>query len=306
MHPAVSVILFTVTSGAGFGLMFLIGLGWPMPEGPLTAFLVSAFAAGMAIFGLLSSTFHLGHPERAWRAFSQWRTSWLSREGVLAVLALGIFSIYALWWMWTGERIVWLGILASLLSALTVYSTAMIYAQLKTVPNWHSSLTPLAYLGFSLASGFLAASSIGTAEDLGNFPVSLLGGLMVLLAWAIKIAWWRRAGSIGFSMTGSSVGTATGLGKLGTVRLLEKPHSGENYLTREMVHVIGRKHAARLRALALLFGAVIPALLCVLALAAGTDGIVLGLAFLSMIAGLFAERWLFFAEARHAVSLYYS
>ncbi|MGI9402162.1 MAG: dimethyl sulfoxide reductase anchor subunit family protein, partial [Rhizobiaceae bacterium] len=127
MHPAVSVIFFTVSSGAGFGLMFLIGLGIELPASGLPAFLVSLLAGGLAVAGLLSSTFHLGHPERAWRAFSQWRSSWLSREGVLAVATLLCFAVYALVWTFMGNRIPMLGIAVSILAAATVFATAMIY-----------------------------------------------------------------------------------------------------------------------------------------------------------------------------------
>ncbi len=87
MHPAPSVILFTTLSGLGFGLLILLGLGYPSVTG-WTAFVFFAIAYVLAVGGLLFSTFHLGHPERALKAFSQWRSSWLSREGWLAVATL--------------------------------------------------------------------------------------------------------------------------------------------------------------------------------------------------------------------------
>lgn len=305
MHPAVSVIFFTVSSGAGLGLIFLIGLGWPLFNGMMPAFLVSLLAGGLTAAGLISSTFHLGHPERAWRAFSQWRSSWLSREGILAVVTLVLFAIYALIWMFTGTRIAGLGFVISLFAALTVYATAMIYAQLKTVPSWHSALTPLCYLTFSLTSGLVLASVVGRSETLVSLPVSMVAAAAIVAAWVAKLAWWNRADKVGFSDTGSDTGTATGLGHLGKIKLLEKPHSGENYLTKEMVHQIGRKHARKLRLIALVFGLALPLLLCFLALSTGFTTLLLLIAFISMMAGLFAERWLFFAEAKHAVSLYY-
>ncbi len=300
MHPAVSVIFFTVTSGAGFGLIALIGLGWPMHEGPLAAFLACALAGGLAVAGLLASTFHLGHPERAWRAFSQWRSSWLSREGVLAVATLALFAAYGLYWMATGQRVMPLGVAVAVLALLTVISTGMIYASLKTVRQWHSVLTPLSYLGFALASAMPLAAAIGT--DRSARTIALAAGVLVV-AWLIKLAWWRRANASDF-MPGSDTGTATGLGGIGKARLLERPHTGENYLTKEMVHRIGRKHARALRLVAGGAGFVAAAAFLALALA-GLPVLFLSLAFASVIAGLLAERWLFFAEARHSVSLYY-
>ncbi|MEO1065809.1 MAG: DmsC/YnfH family molybdoenzyme membrane anchor subunit [Pseudomonadota bacterium] len=301
MHPAISVIFFTVTSGAGFGLIFLLGLGVPMPEGPTAAFLASALAIGLSVAGLVSSTFHLGHAERAWRAFSQWQSSWLSREGVLSVITLSLFGLYALIWLMTGERNGLLGFVSAAFAALTIYATAMIYAQLKTVPAWHTWLTPLCYLGFGVSSGFLLALSFGEMDR--NFAVMAL--LINAGFWFVKDRWWRRLDSVGFSETGSDVGTATGLGKIGKVKLLEKPHSGENYLTKEMVHQIGRKHAEKLRLIAKFAGGLVPALVLIAIILFGAPGYIAVVGFFSIMVGLFAERWLFFAEAKHAVSLYY-
>lgn len=304
MHPAVSVIFFTVTSGAGFGLIGIIGLGLPTREGMLQIFLAAALAGGLAIAGLLTSTFHLGHPERAIRAFSQWRSSWLSREGVAAVATLVLFGIYVLLWMF-GNRLAPLGWLVALLSIVTIFTTAMIYTQLKTIPHWRSWLTPVCYLAFAIASALVLAGVVAEPATLFGYPLALLAIAAIAGAWVIKMFWWLRADKVGFSQTGSDTGTATGLGHLGDVKLLERPHSGENYLTREMVHVIGRKHATRLRQIALLAGCIIPLLLCALSLFVTQPMIAMIVAATSMFIGLFAERWLFFAEAKHSVSLYY-
>jgi DMSO reductase anchor subunit len=305
MHPAVSVIFFTVTSGAGFGLMFLLGLGWPMANSPVLVFFTCALAGALAVAGLLSSTFHLGHPERAWRAVSQWRSSWLSREGVLAIVTLVAFAIYGAAWLFFDNRIALLGYVISALSVATVYATAMIYAQLKTVPAWQTALTPACYLAFSFCTGLLLAGMLSGNAVVFEIPASLIASFALLLAWFLKLSWWNRADRIGFSTTGSDAGTATGLGNLGDVKLFERPHTGENYLTREMVHQIGRKHANKLRRIAMLLGAVLPVVLAFIGSLGVVPSLFLALAAVSLIAGLFAERWLFFAEAKHAVSLYY-
>lgn len=300
MHPAVSVIFFTVASGAGFGLIFLLGLGFPVGGGAGRAFLVSLAGGGLAAAGLVSSTFHLGHPERAWRALSQWRSSWLSREGIAAIVTLTLFGIYALYWMVVGVRLQVLGFAVALGAALTVFTTSMIYAQLRTVPQWQTRLTPLVYLGFALGSGWLLAASFG------EHGISELWGIVLIaLAWAAKWMWWLRAGRARLADLGSSPETATGLGYIGKVRLLEKPHTGDNYLTREMVHRIGRKHARTLRRLALALGCGAPIAILAIAAVSGAPPLVNLLAAVFMLAGLLAERWLFFAEAEHAVSLYY-
>ncbi|EDQ35373.1 DMSO reductase anchor subunit [Hoeflea phototrophica DFL-43] len=300
MHPAVSVIFFTVASGAGFGLIFLLGLGFPVSGGAGRAFLISLAGGGLAVAGLLSSTFHLGHPERAWRALSQWRSSWLSREGICAIATLVLFGIYALYWMVIGVRLDVLGLVIAVGAAATVFTTSMIYAQLKTVPQWQSALTPLVYLAFALGSGWLLASAFGSFQSPEPWGILLVG-----LAWGAKWLWWTRAARTRLADTGSTPETATGLGFIGKVRLLEKPHSGDNYLTREMVHKIGRKHARSLRRVALVLGGVVPVAILALVALSGAPAILNILAALSMLAGLLAERWLFFAEAEHSVSLYY-
>lgn len=300
MHPAISVIFFTVASGAGFGLIFLLGLGFPVGGGAGRAFLVSLIGGGLAVAGLLASTFHLGHPERAWRALSQWRSSWLSREGIAAIVTLLLFAIYALVWMVTGARFMVLGLLVALGAATTVFTTAMIYAQLKTVPQWKTPLTPVVYLGFSLCSGWLLASALGNHASPELWGIALVG-----IAWTAKWAWWARAGRARLSDAGSTQETATGLGFIGKVRLLERPHSGENYLTKEMVHRIGRKHARTLRMLALALGGALPIVILAIVGLSDVPSLFNLAAALLMLIGLLAERWLFFAEAEHAVSLYY-
>jgi DMSO reductase anchor subunit len=302
MHPAISVIFFTVMSGAGFGLITVIGTGAPLPQGFAAAFFIPLLAGGMAVAGLISSTFHLGHPERALRAFSQWRSSWLSREGVLAVVTLCLFGLYTLTWLITGDRVLWLGLIVALCALLTVYTTAMIYAQLKTVPHWHTVLTPLCYLSFSLACGYVLATGLGSDARPGAVGIAVFA---IVIAWVMKLAWWNRAAVTSLSASGSTPESATGLGAIGKVRLLERPHTGENYLTREMVHVIGRKHASKLRRIAVVLGAVLPLAIALAVWVYAGSQLWLLVAFASLLAGLFVERWLFFAEAEHAVSLYY-
>ncbi|MEO1331640.1 MAG: DmsC/YnfH family molybdoenzyme membrane anchor subunit [Pseudomonadota bacterium] len=311
MHPAYSVIVFTVASGAGFGLLALLGLaplfglgtdrelsgalGW---SGFVLAFLL---AAG----GLAASTRHLGHPERAWRAFTQWRTSWLSREGVLAVAALGAGGLYASAALLFGVASPLLGLATAVLAVATVYATAMIYAQLKTVRRWNTPLTPACYLAFALAGGLvlLAALRALFAAMSGPDIVVTLSAAALTLAWALKLRWWTAGDE---APARSTPETATGLGALGRVRLLEAPHTSENYLLTEMGFQIARKHALKLRRIAFALGGFAPILLTLLAAAGFGAALMLTLAALSHLAGMLVERWLFFAEAEHAMMTYYA
>lgn len=288
MHPAPSVILFTVLSGAGFGMLAFLGLGIPEVTGGV-AFVMFAIGFALAVGGLLASTFHLGHPERAMKAFSQWRTSWLSREGVLAVAALVLMGIYAIGVIFLGTRLSLVGWIGAALSIATVYATSMIYAQLKTIPRWNHPLTSAYFLSLSIAGGALLS---GQAK---------LAGILLLVAGAVQFITWK-SGDTRFAERGHTIETATGLGNMGKVRLFEGPHSGTNYLLKEFVFVVGRKHAEKLRMIALTTMSILPALL-LLALPSGH--FVALLAVILHLGGTMASRWLFFAQAEHVVGLYY-
>src|SRR6266478_8295668 len=129
MHPALSIVFFTTASGAGFALLLLLGLGAPLgllPPSASFGFAALAVAVLLAAGGLASSALHLGRPERAWRAFSQWRSSWLSREGVFSLLTFMPTAIFGIGWICFGttEGLVGLcGILAAGLAAATIYCT---------------------------------------------------------------------------------------------------------------------------------------------------------------------------------------
>ena len=95
--------------------------------------------------------------------------------------------------------------------------------------------------------------------------------------------------------------SATRLGNLGTVRSFEPPHTGTNYLLREFVHVIGRKHAQKLRVIAMSLMIVAPVILLLIPF----NHFIALIAVVAHIAGVLTSRWLFFAEAEHVVGLYY-
>lgn len=311
MHPAKSVIFFTTASGAGYGLIALLGLLTAfglLPPDQGFGFTVFALAVALIVAGLLSSTFHLGHPERAWRALSQWRSSWLSREGVLAILTFAPIGLFGIWWVFLGMNgglAVIFGLGASVMALLTVYCTAMIYASLKAIPAWHNTWTIAGYLGLSVMTGALLLNAL---VGFWSWPVIETTTAIALIATAagllIKLLYWsatnRPEGS-------STAGSATGLGSIGQVNLLESPHSSDNYLMKEMGFRIARKHAAKLRLISIGLGFVLPAFLLAIALVLppGAAAILSVLALFPMAIGIVIERWLFFAEAKHVVMLYY-
>ena len=289
MHPAPSVILFSTLSGLGFGMLAWLGIGMPEVTGK-TAFFFYFVAYALSVGGLLASTFHLGNPQRALRAFTQWKTSWLSREAWASVIALTVMGLYAIGQIFFETRIAPLGWLGAIMSMLTVFTTSRIYAQLKTVPRWNHPTTSVLFLLYSIAGGALFFTGY-----------TGLATILLLITAAVQLLSWHFA-DLRFAARGSTIETATGLGFMGKVRQFEPPHTGTNYLLHEMVYVVGRKHAKTLRIIAVLAAFILPALL----LSFVTAGIILlVLAIILHMVGLFASRWLFFAEAEHVVGLYY-
>jgi DMSO reductase anchor subunit len=287
MHPAPSIILFTTLSGLGFGLLTFLGLGMPGSTG-FTAFVFFTIAYLLAVGGLLFSTFHLGHPERALKAFSQWRSSWLSREGICAVAALVVMAIYGIGRVFFAQHWGLIGGIGAILSLLTVFTTSMIYAQLKTVPRWHMPLTSPLFMALSITGGALLAGQV-------QFVIPLL-----ILSAIIQVAYWVM-GDSRLAESGSTMESATGLGLIGKVKAFEPPHTGTNYLMREFIHVVGRKHAMKLRAIALVLGFALPLIFLLLPF-----GHIFALfAVFCHVAGILTSRWLFFAQAEHVVGLYY-
>lgn len=287
MHPAPSVIFFSTFSGLGFGLLVWLGFGFPGVTG-WTAFAFFAIAYILAVGGLISSTFHLGHPERALKAFTQWKTSWLSREGWCAVAALILMALYGAGLVFFDQRWTLLGILGAFFSLATVFTTSMIYGQLKTVPRWNQPLTPANFLSLSLAGGALLAGQTTWAL------------ILLVIAGVIQAAAWMM-GDGRFAASGTDMASATQLGNIGTVRAFEPPHTGTNYLLREFVHVIGRKHSQKLRMISLGLMAVLPVVLLLLPF----NHFIALIAVIAHVAGVLTARWLFFAEAEHVVGLYY-
>lgn len=310
MHPALSVILFTTASGAGYGLLFLCGVLAPLgllPRDPWFGVVALGLALLLITAGLLSSTVHLGHPERAWRAVTQWRTSWLSREGIAALLTYlpaGIFGIGWVFFADTGGLFALCGLLAAAMSVVTVYCTGMIYASLKPVHQWCNAHVVPVYMALALMSGALWLNALLQLWAWPSVVVAAAAAFAIPLAVWLKERYWRF---IDGGAAASTPESAVGLLGRGKVRALDPPHTGANYLLREMGFAIARKHALKLRRTTLGLGFVAPLVLTLLAaLLPGAIGTVAALlAVASATAGVLVERWLFFAEAKHSISLYY-
>jgi DMSO reductase anchor subunit len=308
MNPAPSIVFFTTASGAGYGMLFWLGLLRPiglLPKAPAFALVCLGLALLLITAGLISSTLHLGNPQRAWRAFSQWRSSWLSREGVAAVLTYIPALVFG-WALLGGAETLatWAGLLAALGAGVTVWCTGMIYASLKPIRQWHHPLVAPGYLLLGAYSGMALIAAVSALGGVVGGPASFIVTLGIAGA-VLKLFYWSMIDDATPAATPES---ATSLGAIGTVRPLDPPHTESNYLLREMGFRVARKHASTLRWVALIAGFAVPVLLALLAvqIGGGITLLALLLAALCVLGGLLVERWLMFAEATHTVTLYYN
>jgi DMSO reductase anchor subunit len=307
VHPAFSVIFFTVSSGAGFGLFALLYLADALKLGGGLSmhqvFVGGAIALFLIIAGLLSSVGHLANPKNAWRAFSRWRTSWLSREGVFSIaffpFAFGYVGLSFLDLGLEGLRLAF-GAIAMLLAWITVFSTSMIYACLKTIRQWNTPLVPANYLALGHFTGALILMLVAGTGATELTPYYYLALAFLLAAAVLKGLYYFWIGS---PVAVSTINTATGFTRA-QVKLFDAGHTHGTFLTQEFGFQVARKFALALRVFVFAAGFVVPFLwLAKAGAAVGTAGMI-GLTAVALL-GVLAERWLFFAEARHVVNLYH-
>jgi len=307
MHPTPSIILFTLSSGAGIGLLLLLvllhGLNLAAPVPLDTRLFAGGLALALIVGGLVASVFHLANPKNAWKAFNRFRTSWLSREGVFSVALMAITVVYLLGISDTGDsQAIGLRIGALLVFALglaTLFSTGMIYASLKPIRQWRNPLVPPIYLLMGLATGGVILTVVervsgGPTRTTVSATVLALAG--AALAKAVYYVWIGRP-------AGPTINTATGMTQA-QVKLLDAGHSHRTFLTAEFGNTLRRAGSGTWRTVVFVFAFLLPAI-GVIALARGAAPAFGVLAILSAFAGAAVERWLFFVEARHVVNLYH-
>lgn len=310
MNPALSVVLFTTSHGAGYGVLALLGVLGPLgfvPIDPWFGLGCFALSLGAATLGLMASTFHLGHPERALRAYTQWRTSWLSREGVLATVTYIPAGLFGIGWIFLGKVDgIWgaFGVAAAVLAMVTVFATSMIYRSLKTIHQWANDWVPALYVANSILSGAIWFNMMLLLFGKPWPMFAWFTTFAIAVGWGLKVSYWRY---IDTTRHPSTPGTATGLSHYGRVRLFEAPHTQDNYLLKEMGYRIARKHAMRLRRFVHWALFAVPIVLCAATAYLPTmiGAAVMVFVFVLSGAGILVERWLFLAEAKHVVTLYY-
>ena len=300
MRPAASVILLTTLIGAAQGLFVALVLADALGAAP-AAFLARscAVAVALAVAGLAASFFHLGRPERAWRAAAMWRTSWLSRE----VIALPIFIAFAAGYGFARTQgsvaAAPFAVLGLAACAALFVCTAMIYASIRFLQEWASPFTAPNFALMGCASGFtLACALAGAMAPPLARALAWAAAALSLVAGGVRAASLaRNARLVRASTTQSAIGARTP-----QARQVSRGFTGGSFNTQEFFHGAS---PATFSALPYFFGALAFALPALVLLLAPATGPLPWLAFALQYAGLLMERWYFFAEARHPQNLYY-
>jgi len=312
MHPAFSVIFFTVVSGAGYALISLLSLFNFLNFGMLidknTFFIIAITSAVLFTMGLISSTFHLANPKNAWRAFMRFKTSWLAREGLLAILFYPILALY-LYFIYIDMQInnfmlmQYYSFLIFTISTVIIYCTGMIYACLKTIPQWNTIWTPINYItiGFALAAMiffFILNLNGYDTTSYENYTLSIIA-----FSLATKLTYYFVIRLPKYNIA-DATNAAVKL-KSTNVRLLDVGHTGGTFLTDEFGYKVAERKLFRIKILSIFSGFIIPFFLIYTYSFIYENIALCSLAIFLSFIGMISERWLFFAQAKHVVNLYH-
>ncbi len=322
MHPAFSVIFLTTLIGVGQGLFLALFTGQSYSAVKLlpAAASVEFYSIGgvvallFLVGGLIASFFHLGHPERAWRAAAMWRTSWLSREVIALPTVMGLLFIYAvmhyLQWdivLFTSEAGAELsvslivGILGMLATFALFLCTGMIYACLKFLQEWHTPLTVINYTLLGTASGFVLATAFATYTAPGLLKFFGIWSIIITLTALItRVASLLRNRNIKYK---SSPQTAIGV-RHTKVKQIAMGMMGGSVNTRDFNHHMSALFFKSVKWIFLVLVFIIPSIL-IWAGIEDANRTLLFSAFIVQYIGLIAERWFFFAQANHPQNIYY-
>lgn len=322
MHPAFSVIFLTTLIGAGQGLFMALVTGQVYslanllePQDSVTFYATgSLLTLVLLMLGLLASFFHLGRPERAWRAASKWRTSWLSREVIALPVFMGLVTLYGIahyfgftqpWMVIKGQlpidATLVLGTLGVMFAVVLFVCTAMIYASLPFLQEWHSPLTVTNFILFGLSSGFTLAAAFSAWS--GVQLVAFYGTWAVIFTLLVAITRGFAMYRNGRIKHKSTLRSAIGV-RHTNIRQKSMGFMGGSFNTREFFHGASEGMLVFVRSFFVVMVFLVPVGLLAASNALESAYLPM-LAFAAQYLGLMAERWYFFAEAKHPQNLYY-
>lgn len=195
------LVFFTVLGQAAAGAAFFLVLplfifpDWAAIRG-VDGLRLAGPAAVVALLGAAAvfSLFHLGRPQRAFRALAKSGSSWLSRE-ITAELIFGVSSAalaVLTWKMPRSAASITLSVLVVAEAGAFIYSMARIYT-IAAVPVWFSPATPVSFISTTLVLGSLIGAilsgTIGTPGlDQSRFHTGLAGAAVITLGAAFVAA----------------------------------------------------------------------------------------------------------------------
>jgi DMSO reductase anchor subunit len=308
MRPQYSIIFLTTLIGMAQGMLFsaaILNLYAPVMSNPFLSSYVFSVALILLLGGLTASFFHLGHPERAWRSATMWRTSWLSRE-VIALPALIAITILAevLSLQEALNNWIWVALIVTCI-ALWI-CTAQIYQCIRFIQEWSHISTMINFFILGLSSGWLLLSILFFTSEKNITPLNKIffpgiAFLFIFIAFNLKLWIWNRNRSLAPK---SNLASATGIqGK--QIRQTSMGLMGGSFNTREFFHHQTDKIIANIRKIILISAYLLPMILIAIAFNSASPIFYLCLALFIQYGGLIAERWMFFAEANHPQNLYY-
>lgn len=307
MRPQFSIIFFTTLAGMAQGLLFflaLINLEAPVLSATFLINLALPVSFILLTLGLIASFFHLGHPERAWRAAMMWRTSWLSRE-VIALPVVMLATALTFLYIKSGIAPTWLWA-AVMMSTLALWiCTAKIYQCIRFIQEWSHPSTLSNFILLGLSSGGLLLEFLLLVWNEPNTPIgisliSVVNFTALFLALNLKLWMWRRNQKL---KPKSNLASATGI-KGSNIRQTSMGFMGGSFNTREFFHHQTDRVISNIRKIILLMVYIGPMVLLAFNLSSPSISQV-AIALLVHYIGLLAERWMFFAEANHPQNLYY-
>ncbi|MEJ6080313.1 dimethyl sulfoxide reductase anchor subunit [Vibrio sp. 1-Bac 57] len=188
-----SLIFFTVlaqTAVGGYLLVSSRALAMGHSVEKINSYKVPMFVlwAIMGI-GFIFSTTHLGSPLRAFNAFNQLGTAWLSNE---VFFGAAFFAVGGLQWLLSvlkkgGANLQKaLMVVAMVLGTIFMYSMVKVY-MIDTVPTWFNIYTPISFVMTIVVAGLLLSQFVFVSAKDSRFSIDRNIAILAIVAIALSL-----------------------------------------------------------------------------------------------------------------------
>ncbi len=188
-----SLIFFTVLAQTAVGGYLLIGaraLILGHDEEKLNSYKVPMFILWALMgLGFMFSTTHLGSPLRAFNAFNQLGSAWLSNE---VFFGAAFFAVGGLQWLLSVLKKGGVAIQKALMVGAMVLGVIFMYAMINvyminTVPTWDNIYTPLSFIMTMVVGGLLMSQFVIVFANDSRFTVDRNITMLAVIAVAISL-----------------------------------------------------------------------------------------------------------------------